>query len=142
MLKKIYLPQVSEGSKRVLFTLQCNSLSLIPKKLSGFLPCSLNSSIKYTSLSSRRAVYACVTCQKARREERSKQQIPTYLYQLSLLLPTLCLIHFWGWKNFYFPLLALWGNKNWPSSIQHESGKVGNFLVQKWLEGMQLVQIE
>ena len=33
-------------------------------------------------------------------------------------LNTLCLIHFWGWKNSLFPLLALWGNKNWPPSMK------------------------
>ena len=33
-------------------------------------------------------------------------------------LKTLCLIHFWGWRNSLFPLLALWGNKNWPPSMK------------------------
>ena len=33
-------------------------------------------------------------------------------------LKTLCLIHFWGWKISPFPLLALWGNKNWPPSMK------------------------
>ena len=33
-------------------------------------------------------------------------------------LETLCLIHFWGWVNSPFPLLALWGNKNWPPSMK------------------------
>ena len=33
-------------------------------------------------------------------------------------LKTLCLIHFWGWKISIFPLLALWGNKNWPPSMK------------------------
>ena len=33
-------------------------------------------------------------------------------------LETLCLIHFWGWKNSLFQLLALWGNKNWPPSMK------------------------
>ena len=32
-------------------------------------------------------------------------------------LKTPCLIHFWGWKNSLFPLLALLGNKNWPPII-------------------------
>ena len=34
------------------------------------------------------------------------------------MLKTLCLIHFWGWMNSLFPLLALWGNKNWPPSMK------------------------
>ena len=29
-----------------------------------------------------------------------------------------CLIHFWSWEISLFPLLALWGNKNWPPSIK------------------------
>ena len=33
-------------------------------------------------------------------------------------LKTLCLIHFWGWVNSPFQLLALWGNKNWPTSMK------------------------
>ena len=33
-------------------------------------------------------------------------------------LKTLCLIHFWGWMNSLFPLLALWGIKNWPPSMK------------------------
>ena len=40
-------------------------------------------------------------------------------------LKTLSLIHFWGWKNFIFPLLALWGNKNWPQSMNVK--KMENF---------------
>ena len=31
---------------------------------------------------------------------------------------TLCLIHFWGWKNSLFQLFALWGIKNWPPSMK------------------------
>ena len=31
---------------------------------------------------------------------------------------SLCLIHFWGWMNSLFPLLALRGNKNWLPSIK------------------------
>ena len=30
----------------------------------------------------------------------------------------LCLIQFWNWKNSFFSLSALWGNKNWPLSIK------------------------
>ena len=30
----------------------------------------------------------------------------------------LCVIHFWTWENFPFPLLALWGNKNWLPSMK------------------------
>ena len=33
-------------------------------------------------------------------------------------LKTLCLIRFWGCENSLFPLLALWGNKNWPPSMK------------------------
>ena len=33
-------------------------------------------------------------------------------------LETLCHIQFWSWKNSLFPLLALWGNKNWPPSMK------------------------
>ena len=29
-----------------------------------------------------------------------------------------CVIQFWGWKNSLFPLLALWGNKNWPPRMK------------------------
>ena len=35
-------------------------------------------------------------------------------------LKTLFLIHFWGWENSLFPLLALWGNKNWLPSMKVE----------------------
>ena len=48
-------------------------------------------------------------------------------------LKTLSLIQFWGWVNSLFPLLALWGNKNWPPSMkvkkleifQDKSGSTG-----------------
>ena len=48
-------------------------------------------------------------------------------------LKTLSLIQFWGWVNSLFPLLALWGNKNWPPSMKvkkleilhHKSGLKG-----------------
>ena len=33
-------------------------------------------------------------------------------------LKPLCLIQFWSWVNSLFPLLALWGNKNWPPSMK------------------------
>ena len=33
-------------------------------------------------------------------------------------LKTHCLILFWGCDNSFFPLLALWGNKNWPPSMK------------------------
>ena len=39
-------------------------------------------------------------------------------------LKTLCLIHFWGWMNSPFPLLALWGNKNWPPSMKVKKLKI------------------
>ena len=48
-------------------------------------------------------------------------------------LKTLCLIHFWGWKNSLFPLLALWRNKNWPPSMKVK--KLGNFLNKSGLSG-------
>ena len=48
-------------------------------------------------------------------------------------LKTLCLIHFWGWMNSLFPLLTLWGNKNWPPSIKMK--KLENFQNKKILEG-------
>ena len=31
---------------------------------------------------------------------------------------SLYLIHFWSWENSPFPLLVLWGNKNWPLSMK------------------------
>ena len=33
-------------------------------------------------------------------------------------LKPLCLIHFLSFENFPFPLLALWGNKNWLPSMK------------------------
>ena len=33
-------------------------------------------------------------------------------------LKPICLIQFWSWVNSLFPLLALWGNKNWPPSMK------------------------
>ena len=42
-------------------------------------------------------------------------------------LKPLCLIQFWGWKNSLFPILALWGNKNWhPSMKVKKMDKFGN----------------
>ena len=38
----------------------------------------------------------------------------------------------------FSPLLALWGNKNWPPSMKGE--KCGKFSEQKGFEGMQMVQ--
>ena len=35
-----------------------------------------------------------------------------------------CLIQFWSWVNSLFPLLALWGNKNWPPSMKVEKLKI------------------
>ena len=35
-------------------------------------------------------------------------------------LKPLCLIQFESWVNSIFPLLALWGNKNWPPSMKME----------------------
>ena len=48
-------------------------------------------------------------------------------------LKTLCLIHFWGLKNSLFPLLALWGNKNWPPSMKVK--KLENVLNKRGLKG-------
>ena len=51
-------------------------------------------------------------------------------------LKTLCLIHFWSWMNSLFPLLALWGNKNWPPSMKLEKlkkyGKKSGLMGCKW----------
>ena len=52
---------------------------------------------------------------------------------MSQALKTLCLIQFWSWNNSPFPLLALWGNKNWPPSMKkkimkifwHKKGSIG-----------------
>ena len=46
-------------------------------------------------------------------------------------LKPLCLIQFWSWENFLFPLLTLLGNKNWPP--QYEGEKVLNISEQKGL---------
>ena len=48
-------------------------------------------------------------------------------------LKILCLLHFWGWKNSLFPLLALWGNKNWPPSMKVK--KLKTFLSKGGLMG-------
>ena len=37
---------------------------------------------------------------------------------MALALKTLCLIQFLNWVNSLFPLLALWGNKNWATSMK------------------------
>ena len=42
--------------------------------------------------------------------------------------------------NYLQPLLGLWGNKNWPSSIRVK--KPEKFSEQKELKGLQMVQIE
>ena len=55
-------------------------------------------------------------------------------------LKNLYLIHFWGWMNSLFSLLALWGNKNWPPSMKVK--KVGKFPEQKGFKGMHIVQLE
>ena len=59
---------------------------------------------------------------------------------MSKALETLCLIHFWGWVNSPFPLLALWGNKSWPPSMKMK--KIQKFLEQKGFKGMHMVQFE
>ena len=55
---------------------------------------------------------------------------------MSLALKPLCLIQFWSWLNSLFPLLALWGNKNWSPSMKVK--KMENFRTK----GMQMVQFE
>ena len=40
---------------------------------------------------------------------------PVWMFQ-ALEVP--CFIQFWSWRNPLFPLLALWGNKNWPPSMK------------------------
>ena len=47
-------------------------------------------------------------------------------------LKTFCLKQFWGWKNSLFPLLALWGNKNWPPSMEVKNLK--NYLKVRKME--------
>ena len=59
---------------------------------------------------------------------------------MSKALKTCSLIQFYCWRNSPFPLLALWGNKNWPPSMKVK--KVGKFSEQKGLKGMQMVQFE
>ena len=44
----------------------------------------------------------------------------------------ICLIQFWSWKNYLFPLIALWGNKNWPPSMKVK--KLENFWNKRGLE--------
>ena len=48
-------------------------------------------------------------------------------------LKLLCLIQFWGWKNPLFPLLVIWGNKNWPPSMKIE---------QNWFKGLQMIHFK
>ena len=48
-------------------------------------------------------------------------------------LKTLSLNQFWSWKNSFFPLLALWGNKNWPPSMKLE--KLKKFQNKSGLKG-------
>ena len=50
-----------------------------------------------------------------------------------LALKSICLIQFWSWVNSPYPLLALWGNKNWPPSIKVK--KMGNFQNKRGLMG-------
>ena len=44
---------------------------------------------------------------------------------MALALKTPCLILFWSWENSLFPLMALWGNKNWLPSMKGK--KLENF---------------
>ena len=43
---------------------------------------------------------------------------------MSLALKPLCLIQFWSGMNSLFPLLAPWGNKNWPPSMKVKMLKI------------------
>ena len=52
---------------------------------------------------------------------------------MALALKTLCLIQFLSWVNSLFPLLALWGNKNWPPSMKVK--KLENFQEVKGAKG-------
>ena len=49
-------------------------------------------------------------------------------------------IKFWELQDLPFPILALWGNKNWPP--QYKGEKVGKFERQEWLSRLQMVQFE
>ena len=52
---------------------------------------------------------------------------------MPMALKPLFLIHFWGWMNSPFPLLALWGNKNWPPNMKVK--KLENFQNLKGAKG-------
>ena len=52
------------------------------------------------------------------------QQIKSDIVGTPRALKPLYLIHFLGWKNSLFPLLALWGNKNWPPSMKVKKVKI------------------
>ena len=41
-------------------------------------------------------------------------------------LKPLSLIHIGSWENFPFPLLALWGNKNWLPSMKMKKLQLGS----------------
>ena len=43
-----------------------------------------------------------------------------------------CLIQFWSWVNSLFPLLALWGNKNWTPQYESEKNRETLCLIQFW----------
>ena len=44
-----------------------------------------------------------------------------------------CLIQYLSWVNYLFPLLALWGNKNWTPSMKVK--KLENFQNKSSLKG-------
>ena len=48
-------------------------------------------------------------------------------------LKTHCVILFWSWENPLFPLLALWGNKNWLPSMKGK--KLENYQNKRGLTG-------
>ena len=59
---------------------------------------------------------------------------------MSHILKVASLIQFMSWVIPLFPILALWGNKNWPPSMKVE--KAGKILRQDGLRGVQMVQFE
>ena len=61
-------------------------------------------------------VWKCKSCKNMRTKWADwNANGPVWMAQA---LKTHCLIQFWSWVNSLFPLLALWGNKNWPPSMK------------------------
>ena len=61
-------------------------------------------------------VWKWKSCKNMRR--KGAEQAANGPVWLPKALKTFCLIQFLGWKNSLFPLLALWGNKNWPTNMK------------------------